>query len=174
MLSVPLQRPNRVVGGLQGKSAARQLGQSALSAALVGDLGAASDKHRGRPGDDLLAVLGPERRVDQVLRDSPAGERLPDPVGPPASQLAFVLGVAAGKALVVDRAVLDQAGQDLDPCVLLDPSLAEPPTQLRFGSLLAPQRLQRQLIGLRDARRVFRQPSSAASPPAASAPPRPR
>jgi hypothetical protein len=174
MLSVPLQRPNRVVGGLQGKSAARQLGESALPAALVGDLGAASNEHRGRPGDDLLVVLGPERRVDQVLRDSPAGERLPDPVGAPARQLALILGVAAGKALVVDRAVLDQAGQDLDSCVLLDPSLAQPPTQLRFRVLLAPKRLQRQLVGLRDVRRALRQPSSAAWPPAASAPPRPR
>jgi hypothetical protein len=141
-----------------------------LPAALVGDLGPASDKHSGSPGDDLLIVLGPERRVDQVLRDPPAGERLPDPVGTPARQLALVLGVAAGKALVVDRAILDQAGQDIVPCVLLDPSLAQPPTQLRFGALLAPQRLQRQLIGLGDAWWALRQPSSAAWPPAASAP----
>jgi hypothetical protein len=77
---------------------------------------------------DLLGLPFPGGRgLDQLPVEATRRKRLFDPPRAPARELSLVLGVALGKALVVEGPRLDQPRNDLFELVLFDAAIAQPP-----------------------------------------------
>ena len=91
-------------------------------------------------GELVVAVVGRERRRDQLGLDPAPCELALDAVDPPPLQLALVLREPTGVALVVDGAGGPQLGDRVVDRVRLDPLALEPRPQLGDGAVAAAER----------------------------------
>jgi hypothetical protein len=115
---------HRLVGELERKAPSRQQRQRPLALGL-GRHGCASRvQERPRPRELSAGALVGERSLDPVFADPARPQRLGDPRRPPPRQLALVLGVAAGEAVVVEDLGLDQARERLGDLFLAEAALA--------------------------------------------------
>src|SRR5438552_9584280 len=135
-------QPNRVVGDLVLVAAPGQEAERPGSVGVLRQGPAASGEQVAGPADLSLVRVRLDRRLGENGHHPARQQSLANSLGAPAAQLALVLGVAPGEALIVELSDLRQAtDRRLDLLGTVAPPL-EPRGQLGARPLPVAQRAE--------------------------------